>query len=209
MSLWFLVIDALGLMESASGIPALEGLELATAGFRRLWIDEWLRWDSVHYLRIAQFGYAGDERSGFFPLYPLLGRGFGWLFGGDAWLGLLVVSNMAALLSFYLLDRWMVSLGREQQAPWALAGLAMFPTAFFLVAGYPHSLLLMLVFLGIWNMARVHWTLTLLSGLAAGLTHSTALPLSFLFAFWPGLRRSYGRYLSALGSLLGIAAFLA
>lgn len=207
-SLWFWLIQAAGLMERASGTPALQGLKLATAGFRGRWIDVWLRWDSVHYLRIAKYGYAGDERSIFFPLYPFLGRCFGYLLGGDAWIGLLFVSNLATVLAFYLFDRWMVSLGKERQASWALAGLALFPTAFFLVGGYPHSLLLLFALLGVWSLSTGRWVLAFLCGLAAGLTHSTALPLALLFAFWPSPHRSPGHYLTALGPLLGIALFL-
>ena len=209
LSLWFWVIDLLGLAERTSGTPALEGLQLATRGFRGAFVDIWLRWDSVHYLRIAQLGYAGDERSGFYPLYPLLGRVAGWLFGGDAWLGLLLISNLFAFCAFYLLDRWMVSIGRENQAAWALASLALFPSGFFLLAGYPHSLLLFLALTGIWCMANGRWSLAFLTGLAAGLTHSTALPLSILFLFWPAEKRKLGRLLAASGPPLGVAAFMA
>jgi hypothetical protein len=209
LSLWFWAIDLLGIIERTTGQPELEGLELAGRGFRYVFIDIWLRWDSVHYLRIAQSGYTGDERSGFYPLYPLLGRFTGWLFGGDNWLGMLFVSNLFALLAFYLLDRWLVSLGHEEQAPWALASLALFPTGFFLLAGYPHSLLLSLALGGAWCMSNRRYALAFFVGLAAGLTHSTALPLSLLFAFWPHKNRKLGRLLIASGPPLGILAFMA
>jgi hypothetical protein len=209
LSLWFWVIDLLDLTERTTGIPALEGFQLATRGFRGAFVDIWLRWDSVHYLRVAQFGYAGDERSGFYPLYPLLGRFSGWILGGDTWLGLLIASNLFAFLSFFLLDRWMVSLGREEQAKWVHTSLVMFPTGFFLLAGYPHSLLLFLALAGVWSMVNRRWPLGFLCGLAAGLTHSTALPLALLFALWPDKKRRFGRLLAASGPPLGIAAFMA
>ena len=42
------------------------------------------RWDSVWYLRIADSGYGeSTARAAFFPLYPLLVRGVGTLFGGS------------------------------------------------------------------------------------------------------------------------------
>lgn len=208
LSLWFAAIDLLGLTERTTGAPALEGIKPATSGLRGAFIDIWLRWDSVHYLRIAQFGYAGDERSAFYPLYPTIGRIMGWIFGGDNWLGLLVVSNLFALLAYYMLDRWLVSLGREKQAAWALASLALFPTGFFLVAGYPHSLLLFLALAGVWCMANRRWALTFLAGLAAGLTHSSALPLALIFLFWPDGKHKLGRLLAASGPPLGIAAFM-
>lgn len=209
LSLWFGIIDALGLIPSAEGRASLEGISFASSGFRRSFIDVWLRWDGLHYFRIAEFGYLGDERSVFYPLYPMLGRLAGWLFAGDSWLGLLLVSNAFTFLSFYLLDRWMVSLGREKEAPWALAALAIFPTAFFLLAGYPHSLLLTLALFGIWCMSHRRWALAFLSGLAAGLTHSIALPLAVLYAAWPTRHGSHIRYLIALGPPLGMVAFLA
>jgi hypothetical protein len=209
LSLWFWVIDLLGLTERTSGVPALDGFKLASGGFRGAFIDIWLRWDSVHYLRIAQFGYAGDERSGFYPLYPLIGRIAGWVFSGDSWLGLLFVSNLFAFLAFYLLDLWMVSLGRENQAAWTLAGLALFPTGFFLLAGYPHSLLLFLALAGVWCMANKRYALAFAIGLAAGLTHSTALPLALLFALWPTDKsKLVRRLLVASGPPLGIGSFL-
>jgi hypothetical protein len=206
--MWFWIIDLLGLTERTTGAPALEGIQTATKGFRGAFIDIWLRWDSVHYLRIAQSGYAGDERSAFYPLYPTLGRFTGRILGGDNWLGLLVVSNLFALLAYYMLDRWLVSLGHEKQAAWALASLALFPTGFFLLAAYPHSLLLFLALAGAWCMANRRWTLAFLTGLAAGLTHSTALPLALVFLFWPDDKHKLGRLLVASGPPLGIAAFM-
>src|SRR4051794_40567085 len=38
-------------------------------------------WDSVWYLSIAGDGYADPQRAAFFPLYPLLTRAGGWVFG--------------------------------------------------------------------------------------------------------------------------------
>src|SRR5215207_496601 len=54
------------------------------------------RWDSIWYLRIADSGYAGSTtRAAFFPLYPLLVRGVGTLFGG---------SHGALLVAAYLVS---------------------------------------------------------------------------------------------------------
>src|SRR5919205_1206428 len=42
------------------------------------------RWDSVWYLTIADSGYGGSTaRAAFFPLYPLLVRALGTVFGGS------------------------------------------------------------------------------------------------------------------------------
>src|ERR671911_3053092 len=43
------------------------------------------RWDSIWYLRIADSGYGESvPRAAFFPLYPLLVRSLGALFGGSS-----------------------------------------------------------------------------------------------------------------------------
>src|SRR4051812_5533086 len=54
-----------------------------------------LSWDADWYRRIAEHGYGGVPRSGlrFFPLYPLVGRGLGWLTAGRVDWALLLVSN--------------------------------------------------------------------------------------------------------------------
>jgi hypothetical protein len=58
-------------------------------------------------------------------------------------------------------------------------------------------------------MSNKRWGLAFMSGLAAGLTHSIALPISVLFAAWPTQRKSFIQYLVALGPPLGMMAFLA
>jgi Gpi18-like mannosyltransferase len=108
-----------------------------------------------------------------------------------------------------MFDRWMVSLGRERQAAWSLAILAMFPTGFFLLAGYPHSQLLFLVLVAVWCIANRRWALAFLAGLAAGLTHSTSLPLALVFLFWPDDKHKLGRLLAASGPPLGVVTFMA
>src|ERR1700761_5350744 len=58
-----------------------------------------VRWDSIHYLAIAQHGYARPTEAVFFPLYPLLIRALGLLVGSDVVAGVLIsmVSAAAAL----------------------------------------------------------------------------------------------------------------
>ena len=43
--------------------------------------DVWARWDSVHFLRIAEHGYSSAEAA-FYPLYPGLVAGLGRALGG-------------------------------------------------------------------------------------------------------------------------------
>ena len=66
-------------------------------------IDVWARWDSGWFLRIAEHGYHAGAEPAFYPLYPLLVRLLGPVFGGHYVLAGLLVSLAASLGAFYLL----------------------------------------------------------------------------------------------------------
>ena len=74
-----------------------------------------LSWDSFFYDSIARGGYHAVAADGarFFPLYPLLGRGLGVLFGGRSDVALVVIGNLAALAGAVVLAQ----LAREVLAP--------------------------------------------------------------------------------------------
>lgn len=105
----------------------------------RLLAAPWYRWDTVNYIEIAQNGYANPQNTIWPPLYPLLIRG-GLALGLHPLAAALLVSNAAALGFFWLLYRlaereWDAALARH-----TLLAVVIFPTAFFLVAGYSESL---------------------------------------------------------------------
>ena len=56
-------------------------------------------WDGAFYREIASQGYDAlpDQALRFFPLYPLSGRGLGFLLGGNEGIALLLIANVAAL----------------------------------------------------------------------------------------------------------------
>ena len=64
-------------------------------------------WDAAFYRDIALHGYDSLPRGSlrFFPLYPLVGRFFGWVLVGHAAVGLIVVANLSALAFGALLHR--------------------------------------------------------------------------------------------------------
>ena len=96
--------------------------------------------------------------------------------------GLLIVSNLFALLSLILLHHIVQSLYDRQTANLTLIFLVTFPSSFFLFAGYPQSMVLFLVLLCYWQAKQGHWLLAALAALAAGLTHGTVVPLSLMLA---------------------------
>ncbi len=105
--------------------------------------DVWARWDSVHFLRIAEHGYSSAEAA-FYPLYPGLLAGAGRTLGGHYVLAGILLSLAAGLGSFVLLERLAEERLGGDGARRAVLYLAFFPTALFLQAVYSESLFLLL-----------------------------------------------------------------
>src|SRR5215203_4382663 len=132
------------------------------------------RWDSIWYLRIADSGYAGSTtRAAFFPLYPLLVRGVGTLFGGSHGAVLVaayLVSGTAFLAALVLLYRLTeLELGRRLARPTLLL-LAVFPAALYFGAPYSESLFLLLAVGGFYAARTDRWAW---AGACAGLASAT------------------------------------
>ena len=105
--------------------------------------DVWARWDSVHFLRIAEHGYSTTEAA-FYPLYPTLVGGGGRALGGHYVVAGIAISLLATLASFVLLERVAEERLGADGARRAVLYLALFPTALFLQAVYSESLFLFL-----------------------------------------------------------------
>lgn len=211
LSLWGFAIWRIGLIQPNAGREWLHGFTPAVSGARAALIDLWMRWDSVHYLRIIQAGYGPDERSAFFPLYPFLGKLFGFFMGGDNLLGLLLVSNLAAIGCFFLIDRLAQTIKLRNERQSVVANLVFFPSAFFLIVAYPQSLVLFFSLAAYAAQRKKQLAVSFLCGLAAGLTHSTALPVAVLLLTDAILRRRKHKlwFLTALGPVFGIGCFIA
>jgi hypothetical protein len=178
-------------------------------------IGIWQRWDAIHYIRIAQGGYASPELTAFFPAFPLLGLLLRKLAGLEATLSLIAISNLsiiAALTFFYQLTHIDFPIPIVRRSTLLLMA---FPTAFFLLAPYAESLALLFVLTAFLNGRRSRWIPAALAGIGAGLTHPSTLPLVLGLAWlaWRDLRsRTHPhRWLSPLaatGPILGSGAFL-
>jgi hypothetical protein len=109
--------------------PELSGLADRLAGV-------WLRADALWYLRVATGGYTDTGTFAFLPAFPMAVRVLRPLFGGNELLAGLVVANAACVLGFVFLYRFVETLLGADGARVTVAGLAVFPTAFFLVSPY-------------------------------------------------------------------------
>jgi hypothetical protein len=171
------------------------------------------RWDSVWYLRIADSGYGDSTaRAAFFPLYPLLVRSVGTLFGGShaALLAAAYLVSLAAFLAaLVLLHRLTeLELGRRLGRP-VLLLLAVFPAAVYFGAPYSESLFLLLA-VGAFYAARTdRWAW---AGACAGLAAATRsagilllLPLALIW--WSSRPRRTAQAAWLLLAPLGLAAY--
>ena len=147
--------------------------------------DGLLGWDAGWYRSIADHGYAvaGRQSLRFFPLYPLLGRGFGHVPGLGTGPALVLVANVASLAAMAGLlllvrhdlggTRW-GDPGLAQRSVWLLA---LAPSAYALVLGYADAVLLLCVVVVFLGIRTDRWWWAAAAGLAAGADRPVGLLL--------------------------------
>lgn len=110
-------------------------------------MNQFSKWDSPHYIFIAQNGYVneGDPANFivFFPLYPLLVRLITFDFAYISLSGL-IVSNLCSTIAVIYLFKLTKLDYNDTVAKIAVLYLSVFPTAYFLSAVYTESLFLSL-----------------------------------------------------------------
>ena len=211
------------------GAGALFASAVPVGRFQRITADApfgtmnlWSHWDGEHYVALAADGYLqppANASPAFFPLYPLLIRGFAGLFGGplsqpalSVWAPL--VSLLALPFALYFVYRIAEDGWGERAARVAVLTLALFPTSFFFNAAYTESLFLALSAGSLWAL-RVRKDL-LLACLLAGLATATRnvgvfllVPLAYEYLKNAGEYRWRGAYLALAPSGLALyAAYL-
>jgi len=215
LSLWGWIVWAIGLVPlNPNGVyyyeisPILKGPEAA-------WLGVWQRWDALHYTRIALNGYSSPDVTAFFPLYPLISRAISQISGLPVLVSLILVSNAALLLSLVILYQIVEEFTTTSLARRSLFCLVLFPTAFFFYAPYPQSLALLLILASFQSARKQHFFWAAAAGLAAGLTHSTVVPLVLVLALeaWKTIRSNrhplrWATLLAAATPLMGTALFL-
>ena len=123
------------------------------------WFWAWSNFDGEHYLSIARNGYEQGEQA-FFPLYPLLIRTVGTIFGGDLIslnLAGLIISNFALLFALYGIYKLLELDFEEKIVRLAIITLLLFPTSFYLGAVYTESLFLALSIWAFYFARKRNW----------------------------------------------------
>ncbi len=112
--------------------------------FSKLFLAPWYRWDTGHYIEIADFGYDFDPvLSVWPPFYPFLIKILGFVVKPTI-LSALFISNIFYILALFLLYLWTKDNFDEGIAKKTLFFTGIFPTSFFFVAGYTESIFLCL-----------------------------------------------------------------
>ncbi|MGI9088143.1 MAG: hypothetical protein ACR2HH_10465 [Chthoniobacterales bacterium] len=146
----------------------------------RGWMDIWNRWDAIHYLRLAQFGYVatGEERFDlvFFPLYPWSVRAVALVVKNFSAAAFLVsgLASIAVGLLLKQLTRLDHSAEVAQNAVWFLF---IFPTSYFLHIAYTEGFFLALSLGCFLAVRKQSWLLAGVLGALACLTRVTGLIL--------------------------------
>ena len=150
--------------------------------------DTFARYDSGWYYGIARNGYryveGGRSNLAFFPLYPLLMRHVGRLFGTrafDYYLGGIIVSWLAFMAAMLVLHRLASQDLSAAEADRSIMYAAIFPFAFFYGVVYTESLFLLLTLAAFYGFRTRRW----LPGALAGALATATRPNGILI--WPAL----------------------
>jgi mannosyltransferase PIG-V len=171
-----------------------------------------VRWDSIHYLGIAEHGYRTRSSTVFFPLYSLVTRAVGAVLGSDLLAGVLVSLLAFAVALVLLHELTELELGRRA-ADVTVALLAFAPLSLFFSAVYTESLFLALSVGSICAARREHWRLACVLGGLAAATRVTgvglAIPLGVMYVKQQGADRRLTWLLAVPAGLAAWLSFLA
>ena len=184
--------------------------------------DPFVRFDSGWYYGIARSGYAyvpgGRSNIAYFPVYPLLMRFVGRLFGrsgGSVYLGGIVVSWIAFVLAAVVIYRLARLDLPSRRAERAVLLLTIFPFAFFFGVVYTESLFLLATLLAFYAFRTKRWILGGLSGAVATATRVNGIMMVPALAWlaWRGSDASRRDRAAAVGGLVltacGVGAYSA
>ena len=153
--------------------------------------DAFIRHDSGWYFDIARNGYdvtgavaGGRSNIAFAPVYPLLMRYVGRMFGrapGDLYLGGILVSWLAFVAAMVILYRLAALDLPRRRAERAVLLTAIFPFSFFFGAVYTESTFLLFTLLAFYGFRTRRWALGGIAGAIATGTRVTGIMM------WPAL----------------------
>lgn len=168
------------------------GANLETTGNR---LALWSRFDANWYISIAQHGYGPRASFAFYPLYPLLIHGLGFLVGpAHSLQAAMLISNAGSLLAFIGLGLLAAhDAGDSAAAPRAIRAMAVYPFAFFMFAPYTEGLFLGFAVLSVLCARRGSWKWAAFWAFLAGATRPTGAILIPALFFEFGSQQGWWR----------------
>jgi hypothetical protein len=212
-------------------IPPLVAAALMLAGFAGAALysgasffayDTWIKWDSGHYLTIANTGYTfmscaelpGYDPSqwcgntGWFPGYPLLLRVLHAVTGQPTIRLAVLVSQAFTVIDLGLV--WNLFLRRRNFVVLALCAFG--PGTYYFLVGFPVSLALCFIIVALWARREEHDDVALLAGVFAGMTYPSGIWLTVVATMDLLIRQTRGdrpkaaAWIAAAGPVIGFAA---
>ena len=167
-----------------------------------------VRWDSIHYLDIAQHGYTSATQTVFYPLYPLLMRVVGFALGSDVAAGVLI-SLVAMTVALVLLHRLTALELGPRAADVTVLLIAFAPLSFFFSAVYTESLYLAVSVGSVYAARRGRWRLACVLGGLAAATRVTGVGLVIPLGLMHLRERGLDRRVAWLATVpAGLVAYL-
>ena len=142
------------------------------------WLEIWNRWDSLHYLKLAEFGYSSTDpmKAWLYPLFPWTVRVFAWV-TRDYLVAAFVVSGLACAAAAVLLRRLIALDYGQAVAQRAVWFFLIFPTAYFLHIGYTESLFLAFMLASLLGARNECWWMAGVFGALCWMTRPTGIIL--------------------------------
>lgn len=172
----------------------------------------WVRWDGPHYINIAKYWYPTQDDLSysivFYPLYPLLIKLFGFLIQ-DLYLSSLIINWILSFaVSIFMYELTMLDFTKKISllSVWFLN---IFPTSFFLQAGYTESLFLTTSLASIYFFRKYAFIKSGFFGALASFTRINGLFLLPFFITEPINVRTNKKVVTAIITcLITLAGFL-
>ncbi|OGE13289.1 hypothetical protein A3G14_05405 [Candidatus Curtissbacteria bacterium RIFCSPLOWO2_12_FULL_38_9] len=109
------------------------------------WLWSFGNFDGVHYIRIAQDGYAYQFTQAFFPFYPILIKLVSYLTFGNFLISALLISNLAFLAGLLIFYKLVKKNYGQKTAFWSCLFLLAFPTSFYFGAVYTEGIFFLMI----------------------------------------------------------------
>ncbi len=142
------------------------------------WVWSFGNFDGVHYLRIAEDGYAYQFTQAFFPMYPILVKLVSIITFGNYLVAALLVSNICFLLGITYFYKLTKNIFDQSVAFWSCLFIIFSPTSFYFGSVYTESLFFLLIILAFYFYEKENYILSSIFGAFSSLTRLIGIFLS-------------------------------